>query len=115
MMIKVLHTYSGRLTNKQKIFADIYAENDPALFGIADYLVENGHALRLDIPFSTNIPTQAITLNNDSPLLAPKESPTDNVETPIVSEPLAVDDDSTEEIEIEDELKPLVKPSKSKK
>jgi hypothetical protein len=45
MSIKVLYNYGGRPSNMRRIEPGVYAKDDPALFGLADYLVENGHAV----------------------------------------------------------------------
>jgi hypothetical protein len=44
-MIRVLHNYGGRNTKEQRILPGEYADSDPALFGLAEYLVEHGHAI----------------------------------------------------------------------
>lgn len=46
-MIEVLHNYGGKATNEKRIKPGVYDDDDEALFGLADYLVENGHAKRL--------------------------------------------------------------------
>jgi hypothetical protein len=43
--IQLLHNYGGKLTNEQRILPAIYDGDDPALFGLAHYLVETGHAI----------------------------------------------------------------------
>lgn len=45
MRIKVLHSYRGRLTKELEIQPGEYDADDPRLFGLADYLVKNGHAV----------------------------------------------------------------------
>ncbi len=47
-MIRVLHSYRGTPTNERPIDAGDYAADDPRLFGLADYLVANGHAVVVD-------------------------------------------------------------------
>jgi len=42
--VRVLHNYQGMPSQNQTIVADDYAPDDERLFGLADYLVENGHA-----------------------------------------------------------------------
>lgn len=44
-MIRVLINYGGTKTNDRRIEPGDYAEGDPRLFGIADYLIANGHAV----------------------------------------------------------------------
>lgn len=43
-MIRLNNVYQGKLTNEQPILPGNYAENDTCLFGLADYLLQNGHA-----------------------------------------------------------------------
>lgn len=45
MQIQLKRAFSGRLTNEAWIQAGVYAPDDPALMGLAEYLVENGHAV----------------------------------------------------------------------
>lgn len=45
MIIQVLHTYGGRLTKREKILPGVYDTEHDALYGIAQYLVDNGHAV----------------------------------------------------------------------
>lgn len=45
MRIKVLINYGGFNTNEKRILPGEYDADDPCVFGIADYLVENGHAV----------------------------------------------------------------------
>lgn len=47
MIIQVLHTYGGRLTKREKILPGVYDTEHNALYGIAQYLVDNGHAIQL--------------------------------------------------------------------
>lgn len=44
-MIRVLHDYGGANTRERRIEPGDYASDDPALFGLAEYLVENNHAI----------------------------------------------------------------------
>lgn len=46
-MIRVLHHYRGVPSDMKRIYPGEYAPDDPRLFGLADYLVSNGHAERL--------------------------------------------------------------------
>lgn len=46
-MIEVLINYGGRPTGGLRIEPGIYADDDPALFGLADYLIRNGHAIHV--------------------------------------------------------------------
>jgi len=45
MRIKLNSYYIGWKTNERKIAPGIYDVNDDAIFGIADYLIRNGHAV----------------------------------------------------------------------
>lgn len=44
MQIEVLRNFRGRMTGEQLIRPGIYDADDPRIYGIADYLVANGHA-----------------------------------------------------------------------
>lgn len=44
-MIRLKEIYQGTLTNEQPVLPGDYADNDERLFGLADYLVANGHAI----------------------------------------------------------------------
>lgn len=48
--IQLLHSYRGRLTKEQPINPGVYMVNDPKLFGLAKYLVANGHAIYVEAP-----------------------------------------------------------------
>lgn len=43
-LIRVLHNYGGHVTAERRIEPGVYSEDDPRLFGVGDYLIENGHA-----------------------------------------------------------------------
>ncbi len=45
MKIQLLHNYGGRRTNEQRIPPGVYDASDERLFGLAQYLVENDHAV----------------------------------------------------------------------
>jgi hypothetical protein len=49
-MIRVLRNYGSVALGKKRIEPGDYAEDDPRLFGQADYLVANGHAVDLSAP-----------------------------------------------------------------
>lgn len=59
MMIHLPNGYNGRLVNYQSVPPGDYADDDPRLFGIADYLVENRFATRLDAPVVETEPVAA--------------------------------------------------------
>ena len=44
MRIEVFNNYGGKPSNGERIEPGFYYEDDPALFGLSDYLVTNGHA-----------------------------------------------------------------------
>lgn len=46
-MIRVRYNYGGSPSGGRRILPGDYGDNDPALFGLADYLVANGHAVRI--------------------------------------------------------------------
>jgi hypothetical protein len=48
--IQLLHDFAGRLTREQRIWPGVYDADDPTIFGLADYLVANGHAVWVDAP-----------------------------------------------------------------
>ena len=43
-LIRVLRNYGGHVTAERRIEPGLYPEDDPRLFGVGDYLIENGHA-----------------------------------------------------------------------
>lgn len=45
MKIELLHDFAGRLTHEQRIYPGVYDEADERLFGLAQYLVDNDHAV----------------------------------------------------------------------
>lgn len=48
MRVQVLVNYGGALTHELRIFPGVYDADDPRLFGLADHLIEAGHAIALD-------------------------------------------------------------------
>lgn len=46
--IHVIHNYGGAATSEQRIRPGVYEEDAPELFGLALYLVVNGHATVVD-------------------------------------------------------------------
>lgn len=44
-MIRLKEIYQGKLTNEQPILPGDYSEDEAELFGLAEYLVANGHAV----------------------------------------------------------------------
>lgn len=47
MAIQVTQNYRGRRTQEQLIAPGIYFREDPALFGLADFLIETGRAIEI--------------------------------------------------------------------
>lgn len=48
MNIRVLNYYQGKASKERPILAGTYAHDDPKLWGIADYLLEMGFAVKVD-------------------------------------------------------------------
>lgn len=67
MKIKLLLNYGGWNTNERRILPGVYDSDDPALFGLADYLVENKHAVVVEDE------TPEITTTEDEPAAPPVE------------------------------------------
>ena len=65
MHIQVLHNYGGRLTQERRILPGVYEENDPRIFGLAHYLVQNGHAIAISAPLMP-APVPAKTANSET-------------------------------------------------
>ena len=59
--IQLLHDYAGRRTNEDRVWAGVYDAADPRLYGLAEYLVENGHAIWTDAPAATHFVAGAET------------------------------------------------------
>jgi hypothetical protein len=70
--IELFRWYTGIRTQEQPIFPGIYNVNDKALYGLADYLVENGHARYLDDPTPIEENGSAILDHDDIPVPKPK-------------------------------------------
>ena len=49
MNVHVLKGYRGRPSNEQFIPPGVYSDDDERLFGLAAYLIENGHAIEIGI------------------------------------------------------------------
>jgi hypothetical protein len=47
-MIKVLINFGGKITNERRILPGVYEDNDPALFGLGEYLIANKQAVWVD-------------------------------------------------------------------
>lgn len=46
--IRVLHNWGGEPSAFRRVEAGEYDINDPRLFGLAEYLVTNGHAVAIE-------------------------------------------------------------------
>lgn len=69
MRIRVNHNYGGKPTNNLRIRPGVYDASDPALFGLADYLVQHGHAEFVDGDTAVTFPA-AEPLEVEQPLKA---------------------------------------------
>lgn len=69
MRIEVKNNYGGSLTKERRILPGEYDSEDPALFGLADYLLEHGHAITaIEIAsIQTVIPSISITTSDVVP------------------------------------------------
>lgn len=65
MKIKVLINFGGTLTKERRILPGIYEDNNPVLFGVANYLLEHGFAVPVDdgIPVTEFVETRPIEDN----------------------------------------------------
>lgn len=84
--IEVLRWYTGVRTNEQPILAGIYAVDDERLFGLAEYLVKNGHARYAAAPAPVEVPVEE---TEDVPL----------DDAPVAAEDMATDDAPVEATE----------------
>jgi hypothetical protein len=68
--VRVWHNYQGMPSQNQTVVAGDYAPDDERLFGLADYLVKNGHAewIGADEPVAE---AQPITDRSDEPTAPP--------------------------------------------
>lgn len=57
MKIKVLINFGGTITKERRILPGIYEDNNPVLFGVANYLLEHGFA----VPVEGATPTTEFT------------------------------------------------------
>ena len=62
--IHVLHDWGGVPSNFQRIAPGEYSFGDPALLGLEDYLITNGHAVRIGVLVQEDEPE---TPPNDNP------------------------------------------------
>lgn len=96
MRIQVLHDYRGQKTGQELIRKGEYDAVDPRVYGIADYLVNNGHARVLETP--------------PAPVIEPAR--VDIAEEPVEAQETALADDSAAFEEIPNTR--AVKPRKAK-
>lgn len=81
MRIRVLINYGGVNTNERRIAPGEYDTDDPALFGIADYLLKHGHA-----QWVASEPGVALTPELSEPHIEPDERdelPVENKPKPV--------------------------------
>ncbi len=83
MRIQVKRSFSGRLTAERWIVAGEYDVDDPALFGLAQYLVDNGFADVVDGAVVNTPPAPVEALE------APVLSDSDVIVMPSAEEPEA--------------------------
>lgn len=55
--IHVKVNYGGRITQERRILPGVYVLDDPRLFGVGQYLLDNGHAVAVVDPQAIVIPT----------------------------------------------------------
>ena len=56
MKIRVKHTYTGWKTNERVIYPGLYDVDDARLFGAANYLIRNNHAVVVAEPVAVVVP-----------------------------------------------------------
>ena len=56
MQIRVKHTYTGWKTNERVIYPGLYDVDDARLFGAANYLIRNNHAVVVADPEPVVVP-----------------------------------------------------------
>lgn len=78
-MITVLRNYGSAATDFQRIEPGDYAEDDPRLYGQADYLIENGVAVKVG--------AVAVAAPAPEPIEEPQPVEAESVETEAVAAP----------------------------
>jgi len=68
MRIRVKGTYTGWKTNERVIYPGLYDVDDARLFGAANYLIRNGHAVVVAEPVAVVVP-------EPEPVIEPKPEP----------------------------------------
>lgn len=56
-LIRVIHNYGGADTHDRRILPGIYEIGDPRLFGVAQILLEDGHAVPFEVGAEAPAPT----------------------------------------------------------
>ena len=56
MRIRVTREFAGRITNERRIYPGEYEKSDAALFGVGQYLLDNGFAHPVDVPPAADVP-----------------------------------------------------------
>jgi len=78
MKIQLKRDFAGRLTNEARILPGVYDSEDPALFGIAAYLVDNGFAVIIEEAAPVLTEAELIPVNEPAkpaPAKPPKVTP----------------------------------------
>ncbi len=75
MKIEVLENYGGQRTQERRVLPGVYNVDDPALFGVGEYLLEVGKAIVIEadtpaLPESTDTDTDAVGADK-----TPEQSP----------------------------------------
>lgn len=66
MGIRVLHHFSGKESQERTIAPGDYLTDDAALFGLAEYLVTNGHAVEVASSASSDVaPSESVVVGSD--------------------------------------------------
>ena len=68
MKIRVKHTYTGWKTNERVIYPSLYDVDDARLFGAANYLIRNNHAVVVAEPVAVVVP-------EPEPVIEPEPEP----------------------------------------
>ena len=79
--IRLLYGYRGKFTREQFIPAGEYRRDDPVLCGLAEYLVETGHAVWVGV-------AQPVAVPVPEPVIAPVPDPEGTSEVEAVVAPV---------------------------
>lgn len=89
MHIQLLRSYRGHLTNEQLIQPGTYDDNDPLLMGLADYLIQNGHATIIDDGLPLVVSEPEVDAESSAGFLTHKEILALRGQSAVVDETLA--------------------------